>query len=247
MSKSSNLARRKKAEPLGDRLEEVYVRLREHFGPQRRGPYGWWPGETAFEVAIGAILTQNTAWQNVEKALARLKARELLTPQALQEIPQEELAALSVPAGYFNVKARRLKTFVGFLWEHSQGNLEALLREDLTILRPRLLGIQGIGPETADSILLYAGGHPIFVVDAYTQRIFSRHRWIREKASYAELQELFLQHLSRDPLLYNEYHGLLVNLGKYHCKRKPLCSTCPLGPDLPAARRKSPWSRSSTP
>lgn len=217
-------------------LQEVHTRLLKHFGPQRRGPYGWWPGETAFEVCIGAILTQNTAWHNVEKALSNLKSRDLLTPQALLEVPRKELASRIVPAGYFNVKAQRLKAFVGFLWERFQGNLEALMAEDLAVLRPLLLGIQGIGPETADSILLYAGGHPIFVVDAYTQRIFSRHQWVKEKASYAELQGLFLQHLPRDPFLYNEYHGLLVCLGKHYCKKKPLCTGCPLGVDSWAVR-----------
>ncbi len=207
---------------LEDLLLEIYHRLYHHFGPQ-----GWWPAETPFEVCVGAILTQNTNWQNVEKALAGLKARELLSPEALAEVPLEVLAELIRPAGYFRVKAQRLKHFLSFLMEEYQGKLELMAQEELETLRPKLLAVKGIGPETADSILLYALEKPVFVVDAYTKRLLLRHGLTTEEAGYHELQELFMRNLPRDPRLYNEYHALLVACGKTYClSRKPRCAEC---------------------
>ncbi len=205
-------------------FRELFERMYQALGPQ-----GWWPGETPFEVCVGAILTQNTNWQNVERAIANLKERGLLTPQALHELPLEELAILIRPAGYFRVKARRLKNFVCFLIEEYDGELERLFREGLEEARRRLLAISGIGPETADSILLYAGGLPTFVIDAYTRRILLRHGLATEEMSYEELRELFMRHLPPDPGLFNEYHALFVAVGKNFCRpRKPLCESCPL-------------------
>ena len=204
-------------------LIEIYQRLLDHFGPQH-----WWPAESPFEVCIGAILTQNTAWQNVEKAIKNLKNNGLLSPQGLKDIPVEELARLIIPAGYFNVKARRLMAFIDFLWAEFQGSLEIMFSLDLASLRPDLLTVSGIGHETADSILLYAGGYPIFVIDAYTKRIFSRHHLGPEDTGYHELQQYFMERLSPDTKLFNEYHALLVRLGKEYCRKEPCCSDCPL-------------------
>ncbi len=205
-------------------LEEIYRRMYEALGPQ-----GWWPGESPFEVCIGAILTQNTNWQNVERAIANLKEAGLLSPQALYALPVEILAEYIRPAGYFRVKARRLKNFIKFLVEEFQASLDNLFSLPLSEARQRLLGVSGIGPETADSILLYAGGKPIFVVDAYTRRILLRHGLATEDMTYQDLQDLFMKHLPPESTLFNEYHALLVAVGKKFCRpRKPLCSACPL-------------------
>jgi len=205
-------------------LEEIYRRMYEALGPQ-----GWWPGESPFEVCIGAILTQNTNWQNVERAIANLKEAGLLSPQALYALPVEILAEYIRPAGYFRVKARRLKNFIKFLVEEFQASLDNLFSLPLSKARQRLLGVSGIGPETADSILLYAGGKPIFVVDAYTRRILLRHGLATEDMTYQDLQDLFMKHLPPESTLFNEYHALLVAVGKKFCRpRKPLCSACPL-------------------
>ncbi len=205
-------------------LEEIYRRMYEALGPQ-----GWWPGESPFEVCIGAILTQNTNWQNVERAIANLKEAGLLSPQALYALPVEILAEYIRPAGYFRVKARRLKNFIKFLVEEFQSSLDNLFSLPLSEARQRLLGVSGIGPETADSILLYAGGKPIFVVDAYTRRILLRHGLATEDMTYQDLQDLFMKHLPPESTLFNEYHALLVAVGKKFCRpRKPLCSACPL-------------------
>lgn len=201
----------------------IYDRLLRCFGPR-----GWWPGDTTFEVMVGAILTQNTAWQNVEKAIANLKDKGLLNPSGLYLIPERELAELIRPAGYFNVKARRLKNFVKFLFEHYDGDPDRLAESNLSDLRQELLAINGVGPETADSILLYALNKPIFVVDAYTKRIFSRHNLIPVGASYSEVQAFLMDNLPRDVALYNEFHALMVHLGKTFCKAKPDCETCPI-------------------
>jgi len=205
------------------RLMRIYDRLLRCFGPR-----GWWPGDTTFEVMVGAILTQNTAWQNVEKAIANLKDKGLLNPSGLYLIPERELAELIRPAGYFNVKARRLKNFVKFLFEHYDGDPDRLAESNLSDLRQELLAINGVGPETADSILLYALNKPIFVVDAYTKRIFSRHNLIPVGASYSEVQAFLMDNLPRDVALYNEFHALVVHLGKTFCKAKPDCETCPI-------------------
>ncbi|NPA48923.1 MAG: endonuclease III domain-containing protein [Thermodesulfobacteria bacterium] len=205
-------------------LREIYERLYRHFGPQ-----GWWPGETPFEVCVGAILTQNTNWQNVEKAIARLKERNLLDPRKLYELSPAELAELIRPAGYFRVKAKRLRNFLRLLNEEYQGDLGRLFAEGLARAREKLLSVSGIGPETADSILLYAGGLPVFVIDAYTRRILLRHGLATEEMDYHELQELFQKNLPEDPALFNEYHALLVACGKHYCRpRRPLCEDCPL-------------------
>lgn len=208
---------------MGEFLRKIYERLYRSFGPQ-----GWWPAETPFEVFVGAILTQNTAWANVEKAIDRLKGRGALEPRRIMEIPEEELQELLRPTGYYRIKAKRLKEAVEFLIGEFGGSMKRMAREPLEELRPKLLRIRGIGPETADSILLYACHKPIFVVDAYTKRILQRHGLIRGNISYDELQGLFMDHLPRDVDLFKEYHALLVRVGKTHCRPKPKCKGCPL-------------------
>jgi len=204
-------------------LIKIYKRLYEVYGPRH-----WWPGETPFEVMVGAILTQNTSWKNVEKAIRNLKARKVLHVRGIHQLKRSQLASLVRSSGYFRIKADRLKTFVNFLFENYSGNLGKMRKEGLNILRQKLLGIKGIGPETADSILLYGLQKPIFVVDAYTKRILSRHGIISEKASYEEVHRLFMEHLPHDERLFNEYHALLVHLGKTLCKKTPRCDLCPL-------------------
>lgn len=204
-------------------LLDLYSRLYRAFGPRH-----WWPGDSAFEVAVGAILTQNTAWRNVQKAIDNLKARRLLSPDALAALPVQDLASVIRPAGYYNIKARRLKHFLEFLLQETAGDLDRLLAEDLDTLRSKLLSINGIGPETADSILLYAGNKPTFVVDTYTQRILSRHSLIPEEASYDEVRSFFMDSLEPDASMFNEYHALLVHLGHTFCSKKdPRCTGCP--------------------
>lgn len=197
------------------------------------GPMHWWPAKTPFEVIVGAILTQNTAWENVERAIANLRRERLLTPRAVEAVPAGKLARLVRPSGYFRQKAKKLKAFVLFLRQDFGGSLGRMFRTPTVELRERLLAVHGIGPETADSILLYAANHPVFVVDAYTKRILLRHGLVGEKASYEEMRQLFQSNLPRDAKLYNEYHALLVNVGKNWChSQKPLCDQCPLGPFL---------------
>ncbi len=203
-------------------LLAIYASLNGHFGD-----LAWWPAETPLEVIVGAILTQNTAWTNVEKAIARLKERGLITPFALMEIPVDELARIIRPAGYYRLKARRIKSFLDFLAGY-QGRLEAMFSEDTRHLRLKLLQVNGIGEETADSILLYAGGKKIFVVDAYTRRIGARHGLLPPEASYGTIQRLFMENLPEDLYLYRQFHALLVNTGKYFCRKTPLCQACPL-------------------
>jgi endonuclease-3 related protein len=205
----------------GKLLKELYETLWQAYGPQ-----GWWPGETPFEVALGAILTQNTNWNNVAKVIGRLKTEDRLTARALTAAPETELAELFRPAGYYNLKARRVKNFLTLLQDRYQGSMELLAQEDLESLRPALLSVKGIGPETADSILLYALNQPSFVVDAYTFRILSRHHLAPESCSYEELRGLFMDHLPADLGLYQEYHALLVRLGKELCRPQPRCEAC---------------------
>lgn len=205
------------------RLLKIFGRLSEAFGPQH-----WWPADGAFEVVVGAILTQNAAWTNVEKAIENLRSAGCLTPEALHRINAKELARLLRPCGYFNIKAKRLKSFVHFLWKDYRGDIKTLLKEEPARLRRKLLGIKGVGPETADSILLYGGGFPWFVVDAYTRRIFSRHGFVAEDIHYEPLQEFFMETLPRDPRLFNEYHALIVKLGKDFCRKEPVCDRCPV-------------------
>ena len=202
---------------------KIYGKLYEAYGPRH-----WWPGETSFEVMVGAILTQNTSWRNVEKAIQTLKGKGILYPRGIYRLEKRELAPLIRSSGYYRIKADRLKAFIDFLYEEFDGDLKKMRKRKLEALREKLLGVKGIGPETADSILLYGVKKPIFVVDAYTKRILSRHGIISERASYGEVQKLFIDHLPRDEKLFNEYHALLVHLGKMVCRKVPKCDICPL-------------------
>jgi endonuclease-3 related protein len=214
---------------IAKRLTAIFRALLKAYGPQH-----WWPGDTAFEVMVGAVLTQNAAWSNVEKAIANIRDRGLLAPSRLAAVPRRRLAALIRPSGYFNVKAQRLHNLVAFLMDHHQGSVKRMFRRDPVVLRQELLAVNGIGPETADSILLYAGNKPLFVVDAYTKRVFSRHGIVSSDASYDQVQRLFMGGLPRDARLYNEYHALIVRLGKERCKKsRPRCEGCPLEAHLP--------------
>ena len=204
-------------------LTEIYQLLFDRFGPQH-----WWPGETQFEIITGAILTQNTSWTNVEKAIANLKFADCLTPEKLHHSDVSKLTELIRPAGYYNIKAKRLKNFLNWLFRNYNGQLTNLENLDTNQLRAELLAIKGIGPETADSILLYAFKRCIFVVDVYTARIASRHRLIEPGADYEQLRELFQSNLPPDSQLFNEYHALLVKVGKEFCKPKAKCTGCPL-------------------
>ncbi len=208
---------------ISEQLTEIYQLLFERFGPQH-----WWPGETQFEIVIGAILTQNTSWANVEKAIANLRSADCLMPEKLHSLDHSQLAELIRPAGYYNIKAKRLKSFLNWLFDNYQGQLTTLEGMHTYHLRTELLAVKGIGPETADSILLYAFDRPIFVVDAYTARIAVRHHLIEPGADYEQLQDLFQSSLPQDTRLFNEYHALLVRLGKEFCKPKPKCPACPL-------------------
>ena len=205
-------------------LEEIYHRMADHFGSQQ-----WWPGETPFEVMVGAILTQNTNWKNVEKAIANLRDAGVLSFEAMAGLEQEELAELIRPAGYFNIKAGRLKNFFALIRNNWDGDLDFFLSQPLSVLREELLSVKGIGPETADSMVLYAAEKPVFVVDAYTHRILSRHDIIPEEFGYFEIQELCMDNLEEDVQLFNEFHALLVQTGKHFCRKsKPACEGCPL-------------------
>ncbi len=204
-------------------LMKIYRTLYRAYGPRH-----WWPGETPFEVMVGAILTQNTSWKNVEKAIQNLKENGFLNPKEIHRLKTGPLASLIRSSGYYRIKAERLKAFVNFLFEGYDGDIEKMKKETVMELRGKLLGVNGIGPETADSILLYGFQKPIFVVDAYTRRILSRHGIVCEKASYEEVQSLFMDHLPQDERLFNEYHALLVHLGKNICKKRPECDRCPL-------------------
>jgi len=205
-------------------LNTIYSKLFAAFGPQE-----WWPGESPFEVIVGAILTQNTSWRNVERAIDNLKESDLLTPFAIHDIGESNLAELIRPSGYYNLKAKRLKVFVSHLMRNYDGDLDAMFMGAGNGLRDELLGLYGIGEESADAILLYAGNHPTFVVDAYTRRVLLRHRMIGDSASYEEIRSLFMKNLEHDAGRFNEYHALLVRVGKEYCRpREPLCRECPL-------------------
>jgi endonuclease-3 related protein len=213
---------------MADRLNLIYRLLYRHFGPQH-----WWPGETPLEIMVGAVLTQNTNWENVEKAIANLKAADLLDLRRLAEFPTGYLAELIRPSGYYNLKAARLHNLLRAITaEHD--SLESFFAADLGSLREKLLSVKGIGPETADSILLYAGGFPTFVIDAYTHRLLLRHGLIWEETDYHEMQELFLGELPEDVAMFNEFHALIVKVGKEYCRKsRPRCTACPLGELLP--------------
>lgn len=209
----------------GRRLAQFYEALNTEIGP-----LDWWPGETRFEVIVGAILTQSTAWSNVERAIANLRREGLLDARALGRVPIRRLERLVRPSGYFRQKARKLKAFVRFLEREFGGSLDRMFRQPTATLRDKLLAVHGIGPETADSILLYAGKHPIFVIDAYTRRILSRHEVLGVEASYQQAQDVFHRHLPREVPLFNQYHALLVETGKRWCRpREAQCEACPLG------------------
>lgn len=197
------------------------------------GPRGWWPGETPFEVCVGAILTQNTNWTNVERAIANLKAAGPLSVERLWTMPPEELEQLIRPAGYYRLKTVRLRNFLALLAESYGGSLERLFELPTDRLRAEVLSVSGIGRETADSIVLYAAGRPVFVVDAYTFRVAFRHGIVDQDADYELLQDVYSSAMERDVKVYGEYHALLVEAGKRHCRKQaPKCAGCPLAPLL---------------
>jgi len=216
---------------------KVYDLLLARFGPQH-----WWPGDSAFEMVVGAVLTQNTAWHNVKQAIGNLKRTRKLSLGAMLKLTHQELASLIRPTGYFNLKAKRLGEVLKFLKDNRVNkNLDSLRKKTTEVLRREFLAIKGVGPETADSILLYAFQRPVFVVDAYTHRIFSRHRLVGEGANYEEIQTRFKENLSSSQRLFNEYHALIVAVGKDYCKPRPRCTDCPLmclfGGSIPARLR----------
>jgi endonuclease-3 related protein len=212
-----------KSEALPGRLREIFDLLHAHYGSLH-----WWPAETPFEVCVGAVLTQNTNWRNVEKAIAGLKREGLLSPEALRDVPVGKLAETIRPAGFFNVKSTRLKDFVSWLFEWHGGSLDRMFAGDWRKLREELLTVKGIGRETCDSILLYAGGKPSFVVDAYTKRLFTNLGLVPAHAEYEEVRTLFMENLPADAALFNEYHALIVQHGKDHCRKTPRCPGCSL-------------------
>lgn len=248
-------------------IRKFYRTLYRAWGPQH-----WWPAETPFEVIVGAYLTQNTSWTNVERAIENLRHAQVLSLDGLRKLKLARLERLIQPSGYFRQKAKRLKTFITFLDREYEGSLQRMFAQPTAKLRQELLALNGVGPETADSILLYAGNHPVFVVDAYTRRILDRHQILPGKADYEDIRFLFEQSLNRlaneqeqidAPLesgfpgivhtpsfmssshrtalvqIYNEMHGLIVGVGKFHCgKSKPKCDGCPLQPFLPAVAVK---------
>jgi endonuclease-3 related protein len=205
-------------------LMAMYRALYKAYGPQH-----WWPGDTPFEVMVGAVLTQNTAWINVEKAIKNLKREHLLSLARLRKVAPRRLAGLIQPSGYYNVKAERLINLMTFLYDRYKGSIARMLQDDPGELRKGLLLVNGIGPETADCIILYAAGMPAFVVDAYTKRILSRHGLVSERAGYDDIQQFVARNLTNNAGLFNEYHALLVQVGKMHCKKvAPRCTGCPL-------------------
>ena len=212
--------------PRRRRLLRLYDRLHRRYGPQR-----WWPARSRFEVVVGTILTQNASWRNAERAIGSLRAAGALRVRAILALPAARLAALLRPSGTFRLKGRRLRAFARHV-ARRRGGLSRLLALPLAALRAELRGIPGIGPETADTIALYAAGRPIFVVDAYTRRILARHRLVAPDADYATVQTLLMSHLPHDPALFNEFHALLVRVGKDHCRTRPRCEGCPLRYDL---------------
>jgi endonuclease-3 related protein len=212
-------------------LRAVYQVLYRHFGPQH-----WWPGRTRLEIVVGAILTQNTAWSNVERAIARLRRESALNFRKLHATPLNQLAEWIRPAGYYRIKAQRLRNFTTWLQNNFRGDLRRLFALPTGKIRAALLSVSGIGPETADSIMLYAAGRPVFVVDAYTRRFLERHEWLRKGAEYDEIAQLFASVLPAEARLYNEFHALIVALGKTYCRSRALCERCPLRFFLPRGK-----------
>ena len=209
-------------------INKVYEIIYKEFGPQ-----DWWPGDSKIEIIVGAILTQAVSWSNVEKAISNLKENNILSIQKLDEIDQNKLAQLIKPSGYYNMKARKLKSFVQYIKENYNASLNNFSEGKPEQKRSELLEIYGIGPETADSILLYAFDKPVFVIDTYTKRILSRIGYIKENISYDKLQNKIAENLEEDHNLYNEYHALLVKLAKENCfKSSPLCIDCPINNNL---------------
>lgn len=228
------MTRRTPSKDLAKTLASMYDLMSAHFGPTH-----WWPGDTPFEIAVGAILTQNTAWTNVEKAIANLKQADLLDPRAILDGPDEQIERALQPSGYFRLKTKRLRGFCAHLVEHYGGSMVRMAKQPLEALRPELLGVYGLGPETADDILLYACGKVVFVVDAYTKRIFSRHGLIPTEIDYEDLRSFFEKHVPPDLHRYKEYHGLIVWTGKDFCRKSPKCEGCPLKPTLGEGRCKA--------
>ena len=220
-SLSGHVGERAARDPSGPALVEIYRRLRAAYGPQH-----WWPGESPLETIVGAILTQGTAWTNVERALDNLKRAGLLSAPALRDIPESELAIMLRPSGFYNAKARKVKAFIEHLWDRHGGDLKTLLAQATPELRKELLTIYGIGEETADDIIVYAAGKPSFVVDAYTRRILGRLKVAPDGGTYSAYQDLFHRGLPPDATLFNEYHALLDMHGKGTCKVVPLCAGC---------------------
>lgn len=213
------------------RLLRLHVALLRRFGPQR-----WWPGRSAYETAVGAILTQNTAWTNAARGVAGLRARRLLDPRRLIAVSEAQLGELIRPAGTYRLKARRVRDFTAWLLARFGGRFHRLRRAPLAALRAELLAVPGLGPETVDAILLYAAGRPVAVADAYTRRVLARHRLLPASASYEETRAFLEAHLPSDPALFNELHALLVAVGKAFCRTTPSCAECPLRPDLRGRR-----------
>ena len=207
----------------------VHEKLLKSLGPQR-----WWPGESPFEVMVGAVLVQNTAWKNVERAIANLREARAFEAHAMYALSPVELEELIRPAGYFRLKAKRLRNLLRYVVENYDGSLEAMRNVSALQLREELLGVNGVGPETADSILLYALDKPVMVVDAYTHRIWARHGWVDYDIDYHGLQEELSRELPDEAPLLNELHALIVNVGHHWCKRVPKCEACPLRELLPA-------------
>jgi endonuclease-3 related protein len=215
------------ADPVKARLLRLYDALARRFGPQH-----WWPGRTPFEIAAGAVLTQHTTWTGAARAIAALRASGRLTAPRLAALDEARVAGLIRAAGTYRLKARRLLAFTRWLLARSGGRWAPLRREPLAPLRQALLGVPGLGPETVDAILLYAAGRPVFVADAYTRRVLARHRLVARAASYEDARGFLEAHLPSDPALFNEFHALLVALGKAYCRTRPACEQCPLRFDL---------------
>jgi endonuclease III related protein len=209
-------------------LRDYFDALLAHYGP----PKGW-PGGSPFEIMVGAILAQNTAWKNVEKAIRNLKTYDLLDARKIHELDQDTLALAIKPAGTYNLKAARLKGFVAWFLERFEGDVERMKKASPDRLREELLEVRGVGPETADAILLYALDMPVFVVDAYTHRVLTRHELAMEEATYEDLKEYFERSLPRNAKLFNDFHALIVSVGKDFCRPKARCEECPLKPFLP--------------
>lgn len=232
--------------PAGGAAGTLSATLRSYFARllQELGPQAWWPARTRLEVVLGAVLTQNTSWLNAARALKRLRQAGRLSLSGLRSTDQSELESLIRPAGFFRQKARAIRNFLDYLHGTHQGSLARLFARPGEELRRDLLGLKGFGPETVDAILVYAGHHPYFVADAYTRRILARHDLVPPDADYAEVQAFLHQHLAADPALFNEYHALLVEVGKRYCKRHaPQCEGCPLEEFLPPGQRKGDRER----